>query len=1187
MVNEIDVLNCALEGSNLIEAGAGTGKTYTIACLYTRLVIEKKLTPDKILVVTFTVPATEELRMRIRKRLREVLDAVSGKTEGPYDDLFLQAMSDRWIADNEVINLLQISLRSFDEAAIFTIHSFCQQILKENAFETGSLFDTELITDDSELLEGIVKDFWRMNFYDLPDLLTAYVLKNYSPGDFVRLLKKRSIDPDFRIVPENADFSIDRESVRLNDLYSAFNGLAEKWAECAEEVEKILTDSKSLNQTRYKSERIKGYCEKLTGYFSSGYPMSGSENLEKFTLTKILSAVNKNAEPPEHPFFALADEFMNSLSEIDEIFNSYDTYIKKEIFAFADTEVHKRKQKKNIRFFDDLITAMHKSLNSGSRDMLKASVRKRFSAALIDEFQDTDSVQYDIFTSLFNTQGHILFLIGDPKQAIYAFRGADIFSYLKAKDNVSTEYTLLRNWRSDPDLIKGVNTIFSSHERPFLYEKIPFNSAVPAEIDERDSLLLNGEKARPLVIWHLEKGEDKSISKEKTTDKIITEITSEITGLVTMGASSNAVIGERPLTPSDIAILVRSNMQGRQVKEELTKAGIPSVIYASDSIFASSESDDIYRILTAIADPFNLNFVRSALVTGICGFTGSDIERFQFNEDEWEMEADRFYDLHHMWIKNGFMSMFLEFTDMYDVRQRALSAAGGERMMTNILHLAELIHQHEHMEKPGTEGLLKWFGTMIDERSDEGESQLRLETDDRAVKIITIHKSKGLEFPVVFCPFVYEDSRLRDTDTYSFHDTSNNDKLTLNIGAGNDFYVNQAERENLAENLRLFYVALTRAKYLCYTAWGPINKAATSAPAYILHSDMQDEETVIENLEERFKDFSDHDIAESLAALERDSEGTIEIRRIESVPVTGKDEFSVETETLSGGPREWTREVKRTVTVSSYSSLVSSSSAASHEKDDGLPARIKKKAAGFERFIDFPSGPGAGTCLHEILEEIDFTIDIHSQKNTAEEKLRMHGFEEEWADSVLGMIESLVSLDLHPEENDLKLADVNENCRLNEMEFYFPINGFRSDEIRSLFGNDDKVIENALAGTEIKHEGGFIHGFIDLVFRKGDRYYIIDWKSNNLGSSIYDYTGESLEAAMKGHNYYLQYLLYSSALHAFLSRRLAGYSYEKNFGGIFYVFLRGISGEHGNTRGIFHDRPAEDILIKLADYFTV
>ena len=472
-------------------------------------------------------------------------------------------------------------------------------------------------------------------------------------------------------------------------------------------------------------------------------------------------------------------------------------HLKRELFPYARDQIRRRMRESNIQSFDDLLVNMSDALKAPGGGLLAESIRGRYQAALIDEFQDTDPVQYHIFQTLFDAPGHLLFLIGDPKQAIYSFRGADIFTYMDAAEKASARYTLLTNWRSDPDLITAVNTIFGARPRPFVYAEIPFGPArAPDPKPQAPGLAVDGESPAPFTIWRLGRA-----LKGDTETALIRATAAEISRLLDLGRKGRATLGGSPLRPGDIAVLVRTNRQAAEVQTALTALSIPAVIGNTGDIFDTHEAAETARVLAALAEPRNDRRIRAALASDLMGTGGEALACAALDEAEWDALLARMANYHRLWQERGFIRMFKAFLAGETVLPRLMSLPGGERRCTNILHLSELLHQASTARNMTPSRLLQWLSEQrfqADRRPEE--HPLRLESDENAVRLVTIHKSKGLEYPVVFCPIPWAKSRVENTEGgIPFHDEVSH-RPTVDLGSENMArHKALAEKEALAE----------------------------------------------------------------------------------------------------------------------------------------------------------------------------------------------------------------------------------------------------------------------------------------------------------------------------------------------------------------------------------------------------
>ncbi|MCP4666078.1 MAG: exodeoxyribonuclease V subunit beta [Deltaproteobacteria bacterium] len=927
---------------------------------------------------------------------------------------------------------------------------------------------------------------------------------------------------------------------------------------------------------------------------------------EKFTLREIRASLKKDCAPPFHPFFEQCDRLKQSQEDLERVFSRRLLALKARLFRYAEKELHRRKEEKNIQSFDDLLLRLHRALAGKGGEALSKAVSKKFKAALIDEFQDTDPIQYDIFMKIFGPQKRLLFFIGDPKQAIYSFRGADIFAYMKAAKDVQSRHTLVENWRSEPGLISAVNALFEKRDRPFIYDEIPFQGVAPGEIRNPDILKVNGGAGPCLHLWFLEADKltkpSRPITKTLAREIIPKAVAAEIARLLALAGKGRALLGERPLREEDMAVLVRTNAEARLMQQALSALRIPGVLYNTGNLFDTPEARDMERVLAGIAEPNHERGLKAALTTHMLGVTGEDLYGLMEDEGGWETWLLKFRMYHDLWETRGFMRMFRRLLKEEKVLPRLMSLPDGERRSTNLLHLSEVLHQRAVEKRCAMADILKWLSEQRDKNGpDQEEHLLRLESDEKAVKLVTIHKSKGLEYPIVFCPFTWHGSRIKDLKkAFTFHNEAEDMRPTLDLGSGEmDKNRIAAEKEILAENLRLLYVALTRARNRCYLVWGRFHEAETSAPAYLFHPPpSRGPGSPVDAAGKRFKKLQDKEMLAQLHTLVERAGGAI---GLSPMPLGGAVNYEPLLEKRAHlACRVFSGNIDQGWGVSSFSSLLSGRPHV-HEwpdRDETDPAVEDSKEDLEDEAVtpgpdvsifSFPKGTRAGTFLHDVLEHLDFHAkDQAAMEGLVAEKLAGYGFESHWLDAVCEMINKVLSLPLAPESQDLNFAAIPNEDRLNELEFYFPLKPISPETLAKIFEGDETGpyatgLPETIGRLRFAPIRGFMRGFMDLVFTWQNRFYLVDWKSNFLGDRPEDYGPEAMARAMIKDCYVLQYHLYTLALDQYLTLRLPGYQYERHFGGVFYVFLRGVDPRMGPDYGIFRDLPSPQLMDRLRD----
>ena len=1176
-------------GVTRLEASAGTGKTFALAGIFLRLLVEEKIPASDILVVTFTEAATAELRDRIRRRLAEALLALEGKfTE---DKLLLELVARTQARREAAINSLRNALEIFDLISISTIHGFCQRTLSDNAFESGGLFNVELVADQDSLIREIAADYFRRQTYSGDALRASIALhQNLTPDVFAALLKRFLTYPELKLLPAAPPRPLAKV---IADLEIAFAKCAAEWAMLAPHRETLLDffvpEKKWATKEHAKKDANAKMMDKLDAGFIAGKMSTEIWNaLEFFSVTAIRKDAGKNKQMPEPhpPLFDLCGNLVSLAAE-------FALAERLDFLSTARAALAERKQEAKQQSYDDLISRLATALDGASGHALASSVRKKFRAALIDESQDTDPLQWKIFRAIFaNSPEHRLYLIGDPKQAIYGFRGADVNTYLQAAETAKSKYSLDTNWRSEAALVNAVNTVFESARKSvaFVEKQISFAPVRTANKADAEPLVFPGDqRPPPFQIWSW--SADNGALSAKSAQKVLpAAVAAEISRLL----RHDVRIGETRLNPRDIAVLVESHRQAGWVQRALHELQIPSVEQAMDSVFESDEARELQWILAAILNPGREAGVKCALTTDALGLSGNQLAALVANEILWQTRLQEFAGFRASWEREGFFFMFSQLLRREKVVENLLRFPDAERRITNVLHLAELLEAASRTAHLGPARLLQWLEKRraSDEAAAE-EFQLRLESDDDAVQIVTVHRSKGLEYPVVFCPFVTKDASLRPIksggqkvlDVVLFHEPATND-LTWNLNPEPAATHTQlATKELLAEKVRLLYVALTRARHRCYLVSAPYARSKSTALAWLLNGrseQLSDPVAFLEALPAKPADWKSRWLAiaeKSPAAI-----------AVADVPLESGEPWVPEKSTaLELSPKSCAREIKPSWFLSSFTQL--SQSAFAHEAaapdlpdydatvvESKTPDTAEPDAAGI---FALPAGARTGDCLHQILEQFDFAnADPKNTTALVRQQLQAFGLADpQHVTAVSEMLERLRQTPLDSGNPSFTLAHIKLAQRLSEMEFHFPTGALDAEQLVKLIR--DQKISPAKPSAKSPRIEGFLKGFIDLIFQFDGRFYIVDWKSNLLGHHVEDYTPAAMQREITERGYDLQYHLYAVALDKYLRARLADYDYEKHFGGIRYIFLRGVTPEKPEL-GIFRDRPAAGKIARLS-----
>ncbi|MDF1554840.1 MAG: UvrD-helicase domain-containing protein, partial [Deferrisomatales bacterium] len=839
MATAFRLTTAPLTGRNLVEASAGTGKTYSLAGLFLRLVVEAGLGVDEILVVTFTEAATEELRGRIRARLREAQEALRSGDPGG-DVLLTHLLAHPDVPRERALGRLTAALRCFDDAAISTIHGFCQRVLAERAFECGVALGAELLPDPSALLEELVADHWRQRLHGASTGFARHVAAQHQGlADLAGAVRTWAGRSHLTVVPKIT--GADADPAGAEALARArFDAVAELWRVHREEVVDLLARDPALGHGKLSQSSVAKMADALEAYLAGDDLLVPVKWIERFGREFLAAETRPGGETPGHPLLDACQSLLEARADLAEAYRRAWIGFRGQLLAFAEAELPARKARQGVRTFDDLLREVHRALTGPGGERLAEALRNRYRAALIDEFQDTDPLQYEIFQRVFAAAPEPrLFLIGDPKQAIYGFRGADLFAYLGAARAVDARFTLVENWRSTPDLLAAVERLYTRGASPFVLEGIDFVPVAPGGGGKPPLVLDGAADPEPLQVWWIDAAPGGGLpAKKRVIPDLCQATAAEVLRLVTAGQAGQATIAGVPLEPGQVAVLVRTHDQARGVQQALTARRIPSVIASGESLFASAEAREMLAFLGAVAEPTRGGRVRAALATELVGLSAGELHALRDDERRWEAWLERFRQIHDLWAGRGLVAALRGALAELGVRERFLAYPDGERRVTNVLHLVELLHTAAEAGQLGPEAVVGWLGRRVADREEAEEYQLRLETDEKAVQVVTVHRSKGLEYPVVLCPFLWEGLRDDpDDDAVACHDPADPARMVLDLGStDHDRHRALARWEALAERVRLAYVALTRARQRCYLAWGAVNRGEDAALGYLLHA---------------------------------------------------------------------------------------------------------------------------------------------------------------------------------------------------------------------------------------------------------------------------------------------------------------------------------------------------------------
>ncbi|MCP4470666.1 MAG: exodeoxyribonuclease V subunit beta [Gammaproteobacteria bacterium] len=1166
------ILDLDLDGIKLIEASAGTGKTHAIADLYLRHILDGRLV-SQILIVTFTNAATEELRGRIRQRLYHALALLNGNETGT-DELML-AWHDRWRRldrDEQEVQLgrLQLALRSLDEAVISTIHSFCQRSLQEHALAGQQMFESDLLSDDHSLWEAATKDWWRRFSYALQ--LDAWQLLRSKLGSIESLageiLELRN-KPAARLLPP-VDLPLQELLEQPRKIAADLRQLTPLWSRHRKEIIEIVSTSKVLSRRKdlpYHDQQLNSWLDAANSFFNNPDIDNPFDDFE-YLGTKWLHDNSKPSMAGKDPRFE--HEFFKAIEPVAESWAAYTGTLGAQLRINALGEVSRAVRQKKHKIaalaFQDQLSLLLDGLVAEHGNSLAQSLRQQYPVAMIDEFQDTDNIQYQIFSLVYHAAENVsLTLIGDPKQAIYSFRGGDIFTYMQARNLPAIKrYQLQTNWRSQPELVHAINALFKRRAEAFIYhDSIDFLPVDSIPDNVKYQLRLNDRPAPALTLWQLpQKSQDKNYNRDDMRSLINQAIVVEITQLLELSRKGAAIIDGKPLRSGDLAILVRQASEGQTLSRALNQQGIRTVTIGRDSVFDSDEARGLYDLLLAISQHQNQDLAARSLASSLLAMDYRQIAVVNDDDVAWRHWLEDLAELQQLWERQGFIAMFEALLNRLQVTRQLALQDNGERRITNLLHLAELLRQQSGISA-GMSSLLSWFNEQFTEKNTEA-AELRLESDEALVKIVTIHKAKGLQYPVVFVPFLWSCKQVNRKKAIHFHDS----RLQACLDLGSSEFAKHwliAEKERLAEDMRLLYVATTRARSRLYLAWGQAGasrstgNASQTALAFLLHSnqDAADLDSAVAN---GFPD--DMDFEADLQSLVDDSAACIERVALPQRPIALAP-YHADAEIPDSQLTRFTRSQMTHWRINSFTALT---------RGVHQPGNSGETESQADSILDFPAGSHVGLMLHSVLENIDFTADLEPQCDPLFTRfLPLAGISDQHRQTLTGWLKDILETQL--DDSGLTLRRISHQSRLNELSFDFALDQIDIDALNRFMQSRSQQPLQAVSNADFC---GLITGIIDLVFEHEGRYYVADYKSNFLGRKLQDYAPGRLKQAMFDRRYDLQSLIYSLALHRLLAQRLVDYDFESHFGGSYYLFLRAMRPAHGKDYGVYFDRPDHD-----------
>ncbi len=1119
-----DVYGPLPTGITLLEASAGTGKTFTIAALVARYVADG-LPLEKLLVVTFTRMATGELRDRVRQRLVSAAAGLDQAMAGvePADELVALLAKGKPEAVAARYRRLMTAVAEFDAATIDTTHGFCLHVLMGLGVAGDTERDVKLVEDVADLLEEVVDDLYVRRFW-------------------------------------NADAEPN---------------------------------------------------------FDRAVAMAVARSVVSKSSARLL---------PE-----LSDERSNSA-------------IRRRLANAVLTEVDRRKRMNGIVTYDDLLTRLSDALGDPTSGFAARSrLASRYEVVLVDEFQDTDPVQWQILDRAFH--GSKLVLIGDPKQAIYAFRGADVFAYLNAAQTVETRATLTVNWRSDEGLVDALDAVFAGAQ---LGQAGIAYYPVEAATEHQGSGISgapNGTPLRVRLVNPAEMGVAKGLpAVAAARDRVARDLADDVRELLSSGAEIADPRGARVVSPGDIAVLVRTNSHASTVRDALVSSGVPAVVAGGGSVFQTEPASEWNRLLSALEKPTSRPYAAAAALTQFVGWTGDDVAGATENDwDELHWKLARWSAV----LRSRGVAALIEQVTATGLPARVLARPSGERLLTDILHVGRLLHSAATEENLGTASLVVWLRRRIREGADRGDEEmsLRLESDAEAVQVLTIHRSKGLEFPVVYYPYAWDGYIFKDhVDVPVFHDPDFGYEMTVDVGGDR---VGFSERKKLqhdeqrGEDSQALVRRSDPRQAPGRHVVGSDCTGGNSPLSRLLFN--RDEEGVVSP--HGGKTPGDDEVRRLFLDLAEKVPGCISVEMVEDRHVEHWAPGDSGDQNLEAAifdrvfDSSWQRTSYSGITASVHDGFHDAGAGAGgggagagadtgvrvgSEEEEGLltdeqdsvtrgaDAGASDDTSSALLLSAMPGGVEVGSFVHSVLEETDFAVpdlDAELRRTIAGATVR-RAVDVGDPERLVAGLTVAIDTPLGTLAGGARFRDVAESDRLDELNFEIPIAGGDNPHgsvttkdiarvLRSYCSTDDPVgsycdrLSDPALDQDVR---GYLTGSIDLVCRlEGRKYVIVDYKTNRLAPgdqeiSAWHFRPEALTAEMHRAHYPLQAILYMVAFHRYMRWRNPNWDPDRDFAGVLYLFMRGMSAPDfptvdGESCGVWAWRPPAGLVSELSDMF--
>lgn len=1154
-----DVKLADLRGIHLVEANAGTGKTYSISSLFVRLIAETNYEISRLLVLTFTDAATVELRERIQLRCREVLERLQKPQNQDFlSDEFLEHYVRKYASNDQVIYRLQHAIVAFDESQICTIHGFCHKLLRDYPFQFGVNPDFELLPNPKPILLDVIRTYWRMFFST-----KNHWVKKLFQDTFLHSAKGIKSPEEF---------------------YSIFG--------------ETLYNEYPIHPKSELSSRFEKYC---------------STRRVSFCLQSLFQFIEETTS---------ANYWVDKevVKEKQQLFHTLtELWIRELRGLFSD-----EKKNRGLLDYDDLIRVVSRGVEQSSFEFLKV-LRQLYPVALIDEFQDTDTYQFAIFRKLFEGfPNGTLYLIGDPKQAIYGFRGADIHTYLEAKKWVTKDhqYKLSYNYRSNPEILEFTNQFFTpeSSERPFWLDIDYQDSLHPSATKDTESQALasydnhvwldkEGTLRMHPIQWISITGGTSKETSAAILDDVVKRVEYLLYHSLYVSKKSRSGVQIHELQPSDIAILVHTNYQASDIKDLLSCRGILAIINVQESIYQSLEAEYIRSWLSILQNPNNEKRINYVLAHPIGGLTADELRTQQADGSYW---AELHTIIHKSAVDAKSKDVAWVLRDVFKylkVYTRWPLRKDFEQIVTNIDHLLEIIKHQQNSKGLGISGLIHFFESQKSEhRLETDEEVIRINTDEQMVNIVTTHRSKGLQYPVVFCPFESAGKTPSITNKVIKYRSEGSQcydiRLVLTAQELHATPIVSMMSEEIANRIRLTYVSITRAESLCliynHTGMSEWNSGLLTAG--------MDKKLLGSLIETKMRNPKKKPKADSLWHAD-----TLALHMLETLngryePIRAwsyKHMPPISMDTIHSGPLKdlsefQCNELKALQSLQKYNRIHSYTSLKHHVKGtdvfdihNGLSDLKDVDSEDLERedmgsgenhktysSNYMPKGAEIGSFFHRLMEQLleRWVSGEYDYQEWVIQESANFGLNEAHSEHIYSWVYATMNAEVIP---GCSLRDLPQGQMVVEKPFLIPSETLQLEKIYSLI----RVKEAELifdSNHEIKElPKGFLKGFIDLVFEFEGKFYVLDYKTNTrVGEGAY--SPKELTKAMVELDFDVQGHLYSLALHQFFSVYMSEYDYDQHFGGYVYVFVRGLDPENPKN-GVYYHRPDIRVISSLLD----